>query len=517
MQFLPYNTDQVSNLHSIVFEKDVRIENSFEFGLSNCVFKGAFRFASFDNEKFVNFKKIYPNSNVNRLGRVRIYNSEFHDQCRIINSSASLTGKDGNDQAMYFGNNIFIEESSGIFILGYSMAAIHFGENTFNSSSPYYIQFEQFTNGRIENNNFNNGLPEFYCIEIDELYFKDNQFNVPSLINFKPSNSINFIGADQFRAPVSSLDGYREYVRLLDSENQEETYWDLDNETTFNDYNTNERIENLTAYQFELDQKSVFYNYFRDKHNMTEANKFYIEIKDLESQRLSYEYNLNPTFTTFFKIQINKFLKLFSNYGTEPERAVLVSIYVILFFAIFYLFFPNSWDKHGKNRIMDRYRFFTKYMNKEAGIHQVYLEERKEELLASEDFKNYMLSSKKRVPKFFLATAMPLYAWSVSGTKLSAAFLRRIDIMNGSWQDLPQHKRLWKSILLVGAFIIAITYDLFIKMLNALMLSINTFTTLGFGEIPIKGLPRYLAIIQGFIGWFMLTIFSVSLISQLLN
>ena len=60
-------------------------------------------------------------------------------------------------------------------------------------------------------------------------------------------------------------------------------------------------------------------------------------------------------------------------------------------------------------------------------------------------------------------------------------------------------------------------YDLIIKMLNALMLSMNTFTTLGFGEIPIKGLPRYLAIIQGFIGWFMLTIFSVSLISQLLN
>ena len=35
--------------------------------------------------------------------------------------------------------------------------------------------------------------------------------------------------------------------------------------------------------------------------------------------------------------------------------------------------------------------------------------------------------------------------------------------------------------------------------------------------IPIKDLTRYLAIIQGFIGWFMLTIFSVSLISQLLN
>jgi hypothetical protein len=89
--------------------------------------------------------------------------------------------------------------------------------------------------------------------------------------------------------------------------------------------------------------------------------------------------------------------------------------------------------------------------------------------------------------------------------------------MKGSWSELPKSKRIWKSILLVSAFTIAVIYDIFIKVLNALMLSINTFTTLGFGEIPIKGLPRYLAIIQGFIGWFMLTIFSVSLISQLLN
>ena len=92
-----------------------------------------------------------------------------------------------------------------------------------------------------------------------------------------------------------------------------------------------------------------------------------------------------------------------------------------------------------------------------------------------------------------------------------------IDILKGTWNELPTRKKWWKGLLLIGAFIVAIAYDIIIKMLNALMLSINTFTTLGFGEIPIKGLPRYLAIIQGFIGWFMLTIFSVSLISQLLN
>ena len=156
-------------------------------------------------------------------------------------------------------------------------------------------------------------------------------------------------------------------------------------------------------------------------------------------------------------------------------------------------------------------------MNRKAGIHEVYLEDKKEELMSYEKFKDFINSSEESVPKFFTATALPLYKWAISGTKLSATFLKSIDIMKGTWSDLPASKKWLKGLLLIGAFTIAITYDIIIKMLNALMLSINTFTTLGFGEIPIKGLPRYLAIIQGFIGWFMLTIFSVSLISQLLN
>ncbi|HHZ65452.1 MAG TPA: hypothetical protein EYN38_09000 [Flavobacteriales bacterium] len=45
----------------------------------------------------------------------------------------------------------------------------------------------------------------------------------------------------------------------------------------------------------------------------------------------------------------------------------------------------------------------------------------------------------------------------------------------------------------------------------------NTFTTLGFGEIPVKGIGRYIAILEGFLVWFLLSIFSVSLISQILQ
>jgi hypothetical protein len=155
--------------------------------------------------------------------------------------------------------------------------------------------------------------------------------------------------------------------------------------------------------------------------------------------------------------------------------------------------------------------------SRNAGIHEVYLEEKKQDLLGYEEFKSIITNSEKSVPRFFSVTALPLYQWAVSGTQISAKILSKVDILKGTWEDLPAGQKAWKSFLLVGGFLIALVYDLLIKVLNALMLSINTFTTLGFGEIPIKGLPRYLAIIQGFIGWFMLTIFSVSLISQLLN
>jgi hypothetical protein len=56
-----------------------------------------------------------------------------------------------------------------------------------------------------------------------------------------------------------------------------------------------------------------------------------------------------------------------------------------------------------------------------------------------------------------------------------------------------------------------------IRAINAAALSLNAFVTLGYGEIQAIGLARYLAVIEGALGWFLLSIFSVSLISQILQ
>ena len=491
-----------SGLYNIVFEKSVDIDNTSEINIEKCTFNNSFFLSDLD-------PNTWPiSSSEESYTEIYITQSEFRHRSffslRLLNSNLIL--------GVYITNNIFSGNTIRSNFSFFDLEFLSFRNNIFSYKQNYDLHFEQLNHMIFESNSFNGGLPDFYCIEIEELIFQNNNFNVPTLVNFKAVNNVNFIGGNQFNSATSSSEGFNDYRQKLRVYNSDLNYLDA-----FKTYESVYKIENSLAFEKEVEQKSVFYNYFKNNFNTKEANKYYTEIKTLETQRIAYEHNLNPTFQTFFKLRINQFLKTFSNYGTEPERAVIVSLYVIMCFALIYLFFPNSWDKHGKNRIINRYKFFTKYMNRKAGIHEVYLEDKKEDLLEYEEFKTFMTSSGKNIPKFFMVTSLPLYKWAISGTKLSASLLKRVDIMKGSWNELPKSKRIWKSILLISAFVIAVVYDIFIKMLNALMLSINTFTTLGFGEIPIKGLPRYLAIIQGFIGWFMLTIFSVSLISQLLN
>ena len=55
-----------------------------------------------------------------------------------------------------------------------------------------------------------------------------------------------------------------------------------------------------------------------------------------------------------------------------------------------------------------------------------------------------------------------------------------------------------------------------LSLVNALTLSLNAFVTLGFGTIPTTGIARYVCIVQGFIGWFLLSLFTVALINQVL-
>lgn len=418
-------------------------------------------------------------------------------------------------------NQIEDKTSFGEFyVLGRNIRLLRLNNNRIYNEGEVHIRILDYYHGSITKNNFGDAYTRFVIPnrQTDFMGFiiEDNLINKAVLLRVNELTRDYTIPIQQFKGQLISEQAMLRFVTLMIERNGSDWARPKLDDPLIDKFNVY-KIKDQKIYDAELSFKAQVHSHYKALFNNRDANIVYVETKDLETDRSEYLYRESPSFKKFFTWKINQFLKVFSNYGTEPAKAVIFSLYVILFFALIYLFFPNSWDKHGRRRIMDRYRFFTKYMKREAGINEVYLEEQRQELLESEDFKQYMLKSKQQIPRFFIATAIPLYQWSVLGTKLWAALLKRGDIMRGSWSELPQSRRFWKSVLLISAFLVAIVYDLLIKILNALMLSINTFTTLGFGEIPIRGLPRYLAIIQGFIGWFMLTIFSVSLISQLLN
>lgn len=172
------------------------------------------------------------------------------------------------------------------------------------------------------------------------------------------------------------------------------------------------------------------HNFYIDGGDIYSANLLYTRIKDLETRHLISEFENLPSFDTWIRIWLNKVLKFYTRYSTDPSRAITISLWVIFGFGIFYIFFPSSWDLSSKSKLIA-------------------------------DFKNLKEVEAGRFKK-----------------------------------------------------ILGISINVTIILLNAFTLSLNSFVTLGFGEIPTKGFARYMTIGEGFLGWFLLTLFSVALISQ---
>ena len=507
------NDNQGGIINNVRFKQNIEIKNMLNAGFYNCVFEG--KLSSSTDESSQEVIDLFPS----KAFSFAIINCKLLEQISIYYMFMDV--KKPKISVLFMNNEIFLKpiiktkyNRFNAYFFARNISGVFLDKNTFHNSGRIEYRCIENSQHGISNNKFGEAYLSLFVSNatgFDIVNIEKNSINQPVLFDIDKLSPNYIIPIKQFSKGIISSEAYYKSLGSISEEiDFNQTHSNLERYREL-------KIKEESVYDDSKSFKGKLFNFYKSKFDNDDANVVYVEMKDLETNRLAFIYNQNPSFEGFFTWKINQFLKVFSAYGTKPAKAVVFSMWVILLFAFIYLLFPNSWDAHGRKRIMNRYAFFFKYMNKKSGIHEVYLDNQKEDLLEFDEFKALVAQQGKTVPKFFTATALPLYKWAISGTKFSANVLKRVDIMKGTWNDLPTKKRWWKSFLLIGAFTVAICYDILIKMLNALMLSINTFTTLGFGEIPIKGLPRYLAIIQGFIGWFMLTIFSVSLISQLLN
>jgi hypothetical protein len=258
-------------------------------------------------------------------------------------------------------------------------------------------------------------------------------------------------------------------------------------------------------------------DYFKFRGNRRAYNKMFVQKKDFETMNLQYYYETDPNVANWFSLNMNRFLKQFSAYGTDPVIAILYSIRVILFFGIFYLFFHNDWDYSNNKKMGKRLHFMLRYFKIKRGLTELDEEQRIDKSNTYESVLKESKTNKNQVPPFFNFFTK----WYLKSNLLSASIrkraLKRMDVLAGTWKDLDRAKRISISILSSSWFILYLFFALLIKSLNALTLSLNAFTTLGFGTIPTKGMSRYVVIVQGFFGWLLMTVFSVTLITQLLQ
>jgi len=264
-----------------------------------------------------------------------------------------------------------------------------------------------------------------------------------------------------------------------------------------------------------------FYAAFKSQGNRFGANACYNEWKDIETVYLAHILEESYTFQTYFNYWMNIFLKTFCDYGTNPIKAIEWSVWVMCFFGLIYLLFPGSTDYFNDTSLYKKIHQMLGYYTKGMSIQEIFRKEsiRKETESKQhyQNFKTELEEHRDKIPFFFRMISFPffmierIYVFFIDGWYLL------LDKMVGKWEHSGKKKK--KGLKLMYSFIMLVTilFYLFIRIGNALMLSLNAFSTLGFGEVPVKGIARYLTVIEGFVGWFLLSIFSVALISQILQ
>jgi hypothetical protein len=280
---------------------------------------------------------------------------------------------------------------------------------------------------------------------------------------------------------------------------------------------TQEDLRDSTLYEELINVHSKFLKLYRDRGDIVSANACYIEIKRIEGKRLKLQYEHKPTLQNYFGYALNRFLSAFSDYGTNPVKSMIYAFYVMLIFSGFYCIFPSEPDNLMTFRVYSFFSSALEYFKTNKQLTEFHRESRKHDIEALERFATAIRDSKRNIPAIVWWLGTPLYKMAIGYNKTVVWLLGKTDIVKGRWEDINKGKRFRLSIIVGLFFVCFLLVGLLMRIVNAIVLSLNAFITLGYGEISAKGVARYLAVVEGVFGWFLLSIFSVSLISQILN
>jgi len=256
---------------------------------------------------------------------------------------------------------------------------------------------------------------------------------------------------------------------------------------------------------------------YKTRGDMESANGCYVEMKFVETRRLEFVYKTEGGINNYLKFKLNVFLGHFADYGTNPVKTILYAFKTIIFFAIFYLLFYTKWDNIDHKFMVKRSRTFIQFFKGEQKREDLYTDSFKDHVNSFEEFKQSIKEAKGEIPFFFFLFLKPVYWTARRKILLNTWFYNRLDFTRKSWVSLNKKQKVGYGSIFFTALLFYGFYLLTIKFLTSLIISFNSFSSLGFGSLNLVGISRYMAMIEGFIGWLLLAVFSVSLFSQIIQ
>lgn len=273
-------------------------------------------------------------------------------------------------------------------------------------------------------------------------------------------------------------------------------------------------------YQTLISVYALLYQMYRSQGSRLAANNCYVEWKDIETEYFARTLKIKPNAELWFSWLMNTFLRIFCDYGVNPMKSMLWSLGVMLIFAIFYLAFPRQSGIAEEEAFLERIRAFGEYFTHGKSLEEIemalsYAPDPADE--ERDDLSAFIRRNKADLPIYYRIFGLKILSRRVFARSPRLAYARFSDRFAGRWRKKGKTARFRVAIVFALGLAFSLSGIFLTRLFDAFFLSINAFSTLGFGDIPLRGAAKYLAIAEGFIGWFLLSIFSVALISQIIQ
>ncbi len=456
-------------------------------------------------------------------------NNTFHENLQF-------EGKDSPSFIQFsncrFNKQLLVETMSGAF----EMDKCIFDADTliFEGAIEENTLFQLSFNGQkavkinISNSTFlNNGLKNVYSVDfggvvVDKITLLNNQMVALNFTDIQVEKAIlidslavsDYIGVQNFDFPETNtnipwynLGGEKLAIFQFSEFGQIIPY----------QAKTKEQLLNTLLYNDLISAYNKLNAIYRSRGDIFSANKSYVEMKTIETRRQKYLLEEKWNKNVYINYKLNEFLSSFSDFATNPGKALIWSIVVLLMFTVLYMLTYSEGDGMNYNYFIDQYSRFSKYIKKEKDIEDIYGKDYEKQIKDIESIEEKYINAGKKVPWIIRLAGAPLYHLGKFRYRIVPSLIRIFNFQPEKWEKLQGTRRLITYPLIFIISILFIIYVVFVKFINAFAISLNSFGMIVYGILPDKGLAKYFSIIEGIIGWFLLMIFTITLLSQVLQ